>query len=93
MSKCGPMARFAAAVAPQKLSHGTSMLIASSRSPFAESAVSRLSAPKNPGCPVVRLRESCRQAADSHGSAGQAMFRGALDRVSDAVVSFRDERP
>ena len=38
-----------------------------------------VSASKNPSCPIVRLRESCRQVADSHGSAGQAIFRGALE--------------
>src|SRR5208283_4879350 len=66
-------------MSPRKLSHGTSRSMASSGSPFAESPVSRLSASKNPNCPIVRLRESCRQAADSHECERSAIFRGALN--------------
>src|ERR1039457_5403980 len=50
-------------MSPRTLSHGTSWSMASSGSPFAESAVSRLSASKNPSCPIVSLLESCRQGS------------------------------
>src|ERR1035437_208441 len=82
----------AASMSPRKLSHGTSRSIASSGSPFAESAVSRLSASKNPNCPIVPLQESCRQAGDSHGSKGQAIFRGALKLILGILTSLFKSR-
>src|SRR5262245_46397107 len=37
----------------RNVSHGTSLSIASSGSPFADKASKRLSASKNPSCPIV----------------------------------------
>src|SRR3954462_14053218 len=74
--------RTTASMAARKLSHATSASIASRGSPFADSAPSRLFASKNPNCPITHLQESCLHAGDSHRSAEQAIFRGAL--LSDA---------
>src|SRR5271165_5101998 len=41
-----------ASISPRKLSNGTTRSIISSGSPFAEIAASRLSASKNPSCPI-----------------------------------------
>src|SRR6476646_1268461 len=62
----------------RKLSQGTSRSIASSGSPFADSIATRLSASKNPNCPIANLRESSAHAADSHRLPQRAIFRGAL---------------
>src|ERR1700678_1591132 len=43
----------AASISARKLSNGTTRAIISSGSPFAEIAASRLSASKNPNCPIV----------------------------------------
>src|SRR5580692_4558916 len=43
----------AASISARKLSKGTTRAIISSGSPFAEIAASRLSASKNPNCPIV----------------------------------------
>jgi hypothetical protein len=45
-----------ASMSARKLSRGTSAAIVSSGSPFFDSAANRLSASKNPGCPIVSLR-------------------------------------
>src|SRR5258707_8077935 len=46
-----------ASISARKLSHGTSAVIASSGSPFSDNAASRLSASKNPSCPIARSEE------------------------------------
>ena len=67
----------AASMSLRKLSQGTKRSMASSGSPFAESVASRLSASKNPSCPIVRFRELCRQAAELHEYEKSAIFQGA----------------
>src|SRR6476660_9319804 len=68
----------AASISARKLSNGTTRAIISSGSPFAVIAASRLSASKNPNCPIVPTRESCCHNSDSHKSAEIAIFRGPL---------------
>src|SRR5271169_7255924 len=68
----------AASISARKLSNGTSRAIISSGAPFAVIDASRLSASKNPNCPIVPTRESCCHNSDSHKSAEVAIFRGAL---------------
>src|SRR3954465_5750429 len=70
--------RTTAPMAARKLSHATSASIASSGSPFADSASSRLFASKNPNCPITHLQESSPHAGDSHRAAERAIFRDAL---------------
>src|ERR1700693_5983250 len=69
----------AASISARKLLNGTTRAIISSGSPFAVIAASRLSASKNPNCPIVPTRESCCHNSDSHKSAEVAIFRGALE--------------
>src|SRR6516162_4233468 len=68
----------AASISARKLSNGTTRAIISSGSPFAVIAASRLSASKNPNCPIVPTRESCCHNSDSYKSAEVAIFRGPL---------------
>src|SRR6516225_12181865 len=68
----------AASISARKLSNGTTQAIISSGSPFAVIAASRLSASKNPNCPIVPTRESYCHNSDSHKSAEVAIFRGPL---------------
>src|SRR6516225_1090878 len=70
-----------ASISTRKLSHGTSRSIASSGSPFADSAASRLSASKNPSCPILASANHRRHERDSHRSAAGAIFRGALENL------------
>src|SRR5271165_3951662 len=67
----------AASISARKLSNGTTRAIISSGSPFAVIAASRLSASKNPNCPIVPTRESCCHHSDSHKFADVAIFQGA----------------
>src|SRR5262249_8259119 len=67
-----------ASISARKLSHGTSRSIASSGSPFADSAANRCSASKNPNCPILASANHRRHERDSHRSAAGAIFRGAL---------------
>src|SRR5580692_9412106 len=50
----------AASISARKLSNGTTRAIISSGSPFAVIAASRLSASKNPNCPIVPTVHSLR---------------------------------
>src|SRR3954464_14424346 len=79
--------RTTASMAARKLSHATSASIASSGSPFADSASSRLFASKNPNYPITHLQESCPHAGDSHRSAERAIFRDAHMTASTGVRS------
>src|SRR6476620_10850187 len=67
-----------ASISARKLSHGTSAVIASSGSPFSDNAASRLSASKNPSCPIARSAESRPHERDSHSTKRQPIIRGAL---------------
>ena len=62
--------------------------MASSGSPFAESAASRLSASKKLSCPITCLQESCCQTANSHRSVERAIFRGAPKRIPYSEKQF-----
>src|SRR6478752_5853121 len=75
-----------ASISARKLSHGTSAVIASSGSPFSDNAASRLSASKNPSCPIARSAESRPHERDSHSTKRQPIIRGAL-------ISFRLRLP
>src|SRR6476646_10295123 len=75
----------AASISARKLSNGTTRAIISSGSPFAVIAASRLSASKNPNCPIVPTRESCCHNSDSHKSAEIAIFRGPLELIRNVV--------
>src|SRR5712672_1931427 len=66
-----------ASISARKLSHGTSAVIASSGSPFSDNAASRLSASKNPSCPIARSAESRPHERDSHSTKRQPIIRGA----------------
>src|SRR6516162_8042392 len=72
----------AASISARKLSNGTTRAIISSGSPFAVIAASRLSASKNPNCPIVPTRESCCPNSDSHKSAEVAIFRGPREIIA-----------
>src|SRR5262249_8453220 len=74
----------AASISSRKLSNGTTRAIISSGSPFAVIAASRLSASKNPNCPIVPTRESCCHNSDSHKSAEVAIFRRPLQEFRQA---------
>src|SRR4249920_4215159 len=73
-----------ASISARKLSHGTSAVIASSGSPFSDNAASRLSASKNPSCPIARSAESRPHERDSHSTKRQPIIRGALKRMLSA---------
>src|SRR3977135_433718 len=77
-----------ASMSARKLSQGTSRSIASSGSPLSDSAANRLSASKNPSCPIVHLRESSAQAGDSHRLPEPAIFR-ATHKPEEIVAKLR----
>src|ERR1700693_4576141 len=79
----------AASISARKLSNGTTRAIISRGSPFAVIDASRLSASKNPNCPIVPTRESCCHNSDSHKSAEVAIFRGAHEA---ATLPMRHQR-
>src|SRR5271170_555046 len=81
----------AASISARKLSNGTTRAIISSGSPFAVIAASRLSASKNPNCPIVPTRESCCHNSDSHKSAEVAIFRGAQEFFTEAQRAELDK--
>src|SRR3954469_4892412 len=56
----------AASISARKLSNGTTRAIISSGSPFAEIAASRLSASKNPNCPIAPPANLYSYKSDSH---------------------------
>ena len=64
-----------ASISARKLSHGTSAVIASSGSPFSDNAASRLSASKNPSCPIARSAESRPHERDLHSTKRQPISR------------------
>src|SRR5215470_5142705 len=80
----------AVSISARKLSNGTTRAIISSGSPFAVIAASRLSASKNPNCPIVPTRESCCHNSDSHKSAEVAIFRGPLQAVVSPCPAVYD---
>src|SRR5262245_61710665 len=73
----------------RNLSHGTSRSIASSGSPFADIAASRLSASKNPNCPILASANHRRHKRESHRSAAGAIFRGAHKSKSSSEATHR----
>src|ERR1035438_9642243 len=78
----------AASISARKLSNGTTRVIISSGSPFAVIAASRLSASKNPNCPIVPTRESCCHHSDSHKFADVAIFQGALNPLTRSLAGL-----
>jgi hypothetical protein len=78
----------AASISARKLSNGTTRAIISSGSPFAVIAASRLSASKNPNCPIVPTRESCCHHSDSHKFADVAIFQGALNPLTRSLAGL-----
>src|SRR6516225_10079807 len=83
----------AASISARKLSNGTTRAIISSGSPFAVIAASRLSASKNPNCPIVPPCESCCHNSDSHKSAEVAIFRGPLRWIGWHVLQGAIDHP
>src|SRR6185503_20992134 len=78
-----------ASISARKLSHGTSAVIASSGSPFSDNAASRLSASKNPSCPIARSAESRPHERDSHSTKQQPIIRGALNEIDNLGLVSR----
>src|SRR5262245_16222916 len=74
-----------ASISARKLSHGTRRSMASSGSPLADKASKRLSASKNPSCPIVASANQI-SASDSHRSGEAAIFRGARQLKDEGVV-------
>jgi hypothetical protein len=80
-------------ISARNLSQGVIDRCASSGSPFAESAASRLSASKNPNWLILTFANHRRHATDSHSAIEEAIFsRRPYAFVPDRLASARSSR-
>src|SRR5262245_66154023 len=76
----------------RNVSHGTSRSIASSGSPFADKASKRLSASKNPSCPIVASANQNLTHQIRTGRENQLFFEVPMSKTSEGNKRPTEQR-